>query len=634
MIDRRLLKLEGMAQVMMALFASSLVQAGLIIGQSVALAFAIANLWNGEPLASQASLVACFAICFALRRTVILVQDSALSSFARKRASELKRRLLEKVFDARSLTAQDVGCASAATSATAGIDEIESYIALIPPKLCGVVAVSLPLLVAVFVLDWVSGVILLIAFPTIILFMIMLGRQARQNAERQYAVYHRLSNHFIDTLRGMPTLRVFGAVKRAGDEVFSTSEKLRKSTVATLRIATLSGAVLDLVATFGVAAVAMMLAFGLLDGTQTLGTALAIIMLTPEYFTPIRGFASDFHASLDGKTALAGVLDILERAPSDQQLGQLADVQATEHSRIAFNGIGYEYADKAPDSSSASAGSSASSPESTSPDDSAPDSSSASAALHGITFTVHGYQRIGIVGPSGSGKSTLADIVSGFKAPSKGAIDVDGAIMDDLQDPSWKRALHYIPQEPYVFHASLLDNIRLYSPDATREEVERAIATVGLDDLVEELEEGLDTVIGDSGRGLSGGQAQRIALARVLVSDNCRVLVFDEPTAHLDIETEYELKQKMLPIMDGKLVFFATHRLHWLNDMDYVIVLEGGTIAEAGTPEELLARHGALSRLAHGWVPAVAGGLPPTATSLNVKLPLTAAPQAQGGNAS
>ena len=610
MIDRRLLKLEGMAQVMMALFASSLVQAGLIIGQSVALAFAIANLWNGEPLASQASLVACFAICFALRRTVILVQDSALSSFARKRASELKRRLLEKVFDARSLTAQDVGCASAATSATAGIDEIESYIALIPPKLCGVVAVSLPLLVAVFVLDWVSGVILLIAFPTIILFMIMLGRQARQNAERQYAVYHRLSNHFIDTLRGMPTLRVFGAVKRAGDEVFSTSEKLRKSTVATLRIATLSGAVLDLVATFGVAAVAMMLAFGLLDGTQTLGTALAIIMLTPEYFTPIRGFASDFHASLDGKTALAGVLDILERAPSDQQLGQLADVQATEHSRIAFNGIGYEYADKAPDSSSASA------------------------ALHDITFTVHGYQRIGIVGPSGSGKSTLADIVSGFKAPSKGAIDVDGAIMDDLQDPSWKRALHYIPQEPYVFHASLLDNIRLYSPDATREEVERAIATVGLDDLVEELEEGLDTVIGDSGRGLSGGQAQRIALARVLVSDNCRVLVFDEPTAHLDIETEYELKQKMLPIMDGKLVFFATHRLHWLNDMDYVIVLEGGTIAEAGTPEELLARHGALSRLAHGWVPAVAGGLPPTATSLNVKLPLTAAPQAQGGDAS
>ena len=156
----------------------------------------------------------------------------------------------------------------------------------------------------------------------------------------------------------------------------------------------------------------------------------------------------------------------------------------------------------------------------------------------------------------------------------------------------------YIPQDPYLFHATLRENLVFYCPDATDDEVARAVEVMGLEGLVDELPRGLDTRIGEGARPLSGGQAQRIALARAFLDRSRRILLFDEPTAHLDIETEMELKERMLPLMEGRLVFFATHRLHWVDDMDLVVVMEGGRVAELGAPEELRAGGGAFARLA------------------------------------
>ena len=204
-------------------------------------------------------------------------------------------------------------------------------------------------------------------------------------------------------------------------------------------------------------------------------------------------------------------------------------------------------------------------------------------------------QKIAVCGTGGSGKSTLASVIAGFSHPSTGSILVNG-VPSLLESVAWRSRLSYIPQSPYLFAGTLRENIAFYCPQASEEAVLEAAEKAGLSELLERLPEGLNTLVGEGGRALSGGQAQRVALARAFLDKRRSVLIFDEPTAHLDIETEYELKEQMLPLMQDKLVFFATHRLHWLRNMDYILMLENGCVVEQGTLNDLLAKNGAFAR--------------------------------------
>ena len=220
--------------------------------------------------------------------------------------------------------------------------------------------------------------------------------------------------------------------------------------------------------------------------------------------------------------------------------------------------------------------------------------------LKDISLHAKGYQKIALVGESGSGKSTLLSILGGFLQPEQGTININGQEIKHLTQQQWQKQFFYMPQTPYIFHESLRDNIRFYAPSASDEAINEAVEKAGLSSLIDELPAGLNTVIGESGRQLSGGQAQRVALARMLLDSSRKVLLFDEPTAHLDIETEIDLKRTMSTILDKHLVFFATHRLHWLDQMDLVIVIRDGRIVETGVPGVLLAdTNSALNALRH-----------------------------------
>ena len=564
----------------------ALIQAASVIGQAVGLSRALCILWDGSGVAAsfaggsgvgmvpagsmalEAAVpdIVLFALCFALLQLARFVQETMLDRYSRERAQELRGAVLARTFDGESLLSVHVGSARVVQVANDGIDEVQKYLRIIPPKVVGMAVISVPLLACVFAFDWVSGVILAVMFPVIIFFMRLIGLQARERSERQYGVYTRLTNRFMDTLRGLPVLKAFGAARHEEQRVYESSENLRKATMRTLRTAMLSGAVLDLCATFGVAAVAIMLAFRLTDGSMALYTGLVALIIAPEYFTPIRSFASDYHASLDGKNALASVLEMIgergaapDTASRHAQSGPVLKDDMTggtsyrtrpvfdKASTVSFENVSYRY--------------------------------ETGAGLEGVSFTARAGEKIGVIGESGAGKSTLAGLFAGFLAPDGGEVLVDGAPAS-LTDEAWKRQVRYIPQDPYVFHASLADNIRFYRPGATRLEVEAAASAVGLNDLIAELPDGLDTMLGEGARGLSGGQAHRVALARIMLDGDARVLVFDEPTAHLDIETERDLKPAMLAAMEGKLVLFATHRLHWIADMNRVIKLEGGRMAE------------------------------------------------------
>jgi ATP-binding cassette subfamily C protein CydD len=327
----------------------------------------------------------------------------------------------------------------------------------------------------------------------------------------------------------------------------------------TLRIAIMSSFALDFFTTLSVAVVAVFLGLALLEGQTVLLPALTILVLAPEYFMPLRNFADDYHATLDGKNALTDVYALLDTpSPKAQDQQQVPHWQANSQLVVEDLKVVHEDAQTTP-------------------------------ALHDINLTVTGHQKIAIVGTSGAGKTTLMQVLAGFMAPTAGQFRIDDQMMKHLAQPSWQSQFFYMPQKPYIFHASLRDNIRFYAPQASHEAVVQAVKQAGLTDLMTSLPDGLDTLIGEGGRQLSGGQAQRVALARMLVDNQRDILLFDEPTAHLDVATEADLKQTMMPLFDQKLVLFATHRLHWLQQMDYVVVLDQGTIVETGAPQTLLA---------------------------------------------
>ena len=630
MFDKAIFQLPGVRRTLVVLVLFAFVRALLIVGQALSLACAFSHLWNGSPLADQVFFIACFFICFVGRQGVSWAQDAYLERFASIRADELRGQLLHSLFMRGNELVAQRGTGSLCSLALEGIDQIETYLRLILPKLANVATIPLVLLLWIFPFDWVSGLISLVVFPFIILYMVMIGYNAKSESAKRYRQFDLLSNHFVDSLRGLDTLKFFGRSKDRGRDVFAASEQFREVTMKTLRIAMLSGAVLDVFATLSLAAVAIMLGFRLVDGTVALFPAVFVLMLVPEYFRPVREFAADYHASLDGSNALSTVLEIAgkqleEKDNSPEPLAAQSALpkcmQPTQDSGPHITASGNDGELTAPILSANTTLPTHNPAEAISLDEDSkqecrrdiaswngnsrlelknvgyayPDTSAP--ALSQISLSVQGCAKVGIVGLSGSGKSTLLRLLAGFLAPSAGALSVNGRSVQNLHGAFWQSQTTYIPQDPYIFHASLRENMSFYRPTASLADVEMAVDTVGLREFVEGLPQGLDTLIGEGGRAVSGGQAQRIALSRALLDPSRRILLFDEPTAHLDIETEMELKERMLPLMEGRLVFFATHRLHWMANMDVVLVMDGGRIVEQGAPDELLAAQGAFAHL-------------------------------------
>lgn len=561
MIDKKLLQLPGIKKILMLLAGSAVLQAIFIIGQAYGLSMTITHLWNGEGLNNQINWLLLFFGSFALRHVMTYLREHVLEEYAYQQAKDLRSELLQKIFRLGPQVVQKQGTGSVVTTALDGIDQVEEYLHLILPKMLNMMIIPWILLVAIFLLDWESGVVLLLVFPLIIIFMIILGYAAQSKADKQYKVFQVLSNHFIDSLRGIDTLKFFGISKQYSMSIYTTSERFRQATMNTLKIAILSTFALDFFTTLSVAVVAVLLGLRLINEVILLFPALTVLILAPEYFLPIRDFSSDYHATLDGKNAMDAVNAILD-LPENKGVTIGLPTWSTE-SQLQVK-MRYDYEEKL--------GAEA-------------------------DFTVKGYQKIGIIGMSGSGKSTLINVLSGFLRPNESQIRFNDHELPAFDQPQWQEQLIYIPQNPYIFQRSVRENIAFYHPEATDDEILKAVEVTGLTDLVNELSGGLDTKLGEGARTLSGGQAQRIALARAFLDQERKILLFDEPTAHLDIETEVELKERMLPLMDDHLVFFATHRLHWLAEMDYLLVMDHGQLVEQGTLEELKQKNGAFMRL-------------------------------------
>lgn len=563
MIDKAILKMPKIKNIMILLAGFSFLQAVFIIGQAFYLSKAVVGLWEGGQLHDQLLNILVFFLFYTGRHVVTYLREKMLDTFSYDRSRELREALLQKVFRLGPTVVQKNGTGNMITMALEGISQAENYLHLILMKIMNMMIIPWIILIFVFTLDVRSGIVLLVVFPMIIIFMIILGYAAQSKADKQYKAFQILSNHFIDSLRGLDTLKLFGLSKKYAGSIYNTSERFREATMSTLKIAILSTFALDFFTTLSVAVVAVFLGLSLLEGGILLFPALTTLILAPEFFLPVRDFASDYHATLDGKNSFQAIQAVLD-LPEMTETNRLTLGNWTALSEVSAEQLTFQY------------------DEATQP------------ALKDLDFAAKGYQKIGIIGASGSGKSTLINVLSGFLEPNAETtkIAVDGQAIPHFLQKEWQKQVLYIPQSPYIFQDTLANNVRFYTPEASDEQVLAAIQLVGLETLVAELAGGLNTVIGESGRMLSGGQAQRVALARAFLDKTRRILLFDEPTAHLDIETEIELKERMLPLMEDHLVFFATHRLHWMAEMDYILVMDKGQLVEAGTLAELTEKNG------------------------------------------
>lgn len=556
MIDKSLFELPGVRRMFPILGILAVFQFIAIAGQALFLATAITKLWQGQLFSHTIPWVLGFFACFLSREIINFGRSKALDKLAYQLATKLRGDMLDKFFRLGPVAIANLGSGSAATTVITGIDQVENYIKLVLSKVLNMMIIPMLILIPVYFLDWQSGIVLTLTFPFAIIFMILLGYAAQGRAERQYKTFQYLSNHFLDSLRGISTLKYFGLSKDYSNSIYKTSEDFRKETMGALRIAMLSTFALDFFASLSVAVVALFLGLRLMSGDILLFPALAALILAPEYFLPLRDFASDYHATLNGKNALAAVNEVL--STEENTLSVLTEkITWSANSQLQLTELGKIY--------------------------------DTGRGISNVILSVNGFKKIAIVGNSGSGKSTLLSMLAGFLKPTAGEIKLNEQSLTSLTDENYRQSVQFIPQKTYIFAGTFRENLAFYEPDSTDDEIKAAAKLAGLESLIDEI--GLDGQIGASGRTISGGQAQRVALARAFLSHTRNILFLDEPTAHLDIETELEIKANILPLLENKLVFIATHRLHWLSSMDLVIVLNEGQVAGIGTPAQLLSEN-------------------------------------------
>lgn len=562
-MDKHLLKYKQAKSTLAAVGTITLLQGVMIILQAIFLAKAITKMFHGTVWSSVMGNLLLFLLLFILRHFLQLVRERISYRFAEKTALDLQGKLLQKLFDIGPNGISKYGSGNTVTLTLEGIANFRKYLQLFIPRFLSMLIIPIMILIFTYYLDVLSGVVLTLTMPIMILFLVLLGLAARKKMNDQLATFKVLSHHFVDSLRGIVTLKYLGKSKSHVHAIASTSDKYRKTTMKTLVLAFLSSFNLNFFSSLSIAVLAVELGIRLINGTTILEIALAVLILAPDYFSPVREFGNDFHATMDGKKAGERIHEIL--AEEKIAMSELETELPTwnEHSTLTIQHLGLQAEDED------------------------------RMILEGLSFQVEGFKKIGIIGSSGAGKSTLLNLLAGFSIPTKGRIQIDdGKPLEHLALSEWQKQLTYIPQHPYIFSGTVRENIRWYHPEATEDELEKAVEIAGLTELVSKLPNGLDEKIGQGGRSLSGGEEQRIALARASIKQS-PIMFFDEPTAHLDIETEYDIKQRMIPIMENKLVFFATHRLHWLEVMDLVIVMEQGKIVEIGSPEEILSTQSA-----------------------------------------
>jgi thiol reductant ABC exporter CydD subunit len=539
--------------------AVGLVGTAALVAQAVLLGAIVEEVLIGHagPARTVPALVALGA-AFVLRAGAAWVGEVAAHRTSASVTSTLRRQLLTRAVALGPSWLAGERTGELAASATQGVDALDGYFARYLPTLVLSALTPVVLLACIVVRDWFSALILAVTVAVIPLFMILLGLEATRNADRQWARLSGLAATFYDLLQGLPTLRAFGRTDDGRATLERANRELHDETMSTLKVAFLSSLALETMASVGTALVALFLGLRLLHGTLPLGTALAILVLAPEVYLPLRRAGAEFHSSAEGRAAAARILDVLDDADAADagpagatapSTGAAATRPLPDPARhpLRLSGVTVRHTGR------------------TQP------------VLDGVDLLLRPGEHLAVVGESGSGKSTLLHVVMGFVVPESGAVLVGDRPLSDDCLRAWRRHTAWVPQRPALVRGTLEENLRLGNPDATEAEVRLALERSGLDGLVGRLPGGLATPVGEGGLTLSAGERQRIAIGRAVLRD-VPVVLLDEPTAHLDAAREEELREALTPWLEGRTVVMAAHRGGLVGRVDRTVTLVAGHV--------------------------------------------------------
>ena len=497
----------------------------------------------------------------------------------------LRRNAIDRLYAAGPALAASQPAGALSGVVTAGVEATDAYVARYLPQLALALVVPAIIGVAVAWFDRLSALVLVLTFPLVPTFMFLVGSHARHETRRQWRTLARLRARALDAIQGLPTLKAFGAAKREARILAVASDGFRKVTMGVLRVAFLSGLVLELVATLSVAVVAVEVGLRLLYGHIAFAPALAVLVLAPEFYRPLRALGAAFHAAMAGSEAAADLAATTGTAAEPAAARAVPpDRPRQPRSSSAFlQSHGVVRA-----ASCSPGGRPPSQPPAirfdhvtvTYPGRTRP-------ALDDVSFEIAPGATVALIGPSGAGKSTLAHVVLGFLLPQAGRVFAGELTLPAADADPWRSRIAWVPQRPYVFGGTVLDNLLLARPGASAAEVRRAVEQAEAGDMIRRLPRGLDTPVGDRGERLSGGELQRLALARAFLKD-APVLVLDEPTAHLDPAHDTAIRQTLRRLRAGRTVLRIAHRIETASDADLVVRLEGGRVVDAGAPDVVL----------------------------------------------
>ena len=547
-LDQRLVRRARGVRALLAVdVALGVLAALLVLAQAVLLARVAARGFGGASLADVALPLGLLVAVVGARAAAAYGFEIVGRRAAVNVLSELRLELVERRLRRQPAALDGAESAEVATAAVGGVDALETTFARYLPQVVLAVTVPIAVLVLVASIDLVSAGVMLLTLPLVPVFMWLVGRYTERRARERWQALALLSTHFLDSVRGLPTLRAFNRGETQAERIAETSDRYRRTTMGTLKVAFLSGTVLELAATLGVALVAVVVGVRLVDGGIGLEAGLTVLVLAPELYVPLRNLGAQFHASADGLAVAERLLDLVD-AEEAASSGSASPPSARD-CPCDWRG--------------------SRSPIPRGPKSSSIGSISSSAPARPLRSSVR----------AAAGKSTIASLLLRLAEPTRGQVTVGTVDLAACDAESWRAQIAWVPQHPTIFRGTVADNIRLGDASADDAQVRAAAELAGAAAVIGRLPDGYETVVGEGGRTLSAGELQRIALARAFLRD-AALVILDEPTANLDPASAAVVGDAVERLRAGRTVLLIAHRPELAALADRVVHLRGGRIVE------------------------------------------------------